>query len=519
MTEKQRVVLNVAATYGRTVFSIACGLVAGRWTLMALGQVDYGLYGVVGGLTAFISFLNSLMAAAVGRFYAFSVGQSKVDGGEGVEVCRKWFNTALAIHTVIPVVLIVVGYPIAEWAVRNWLNIPPDRVAACVTVLRCICITCFVGMVNVPFAAMYGAKQYIAELTVYSIVQTAVNTVFLYYMVSHPGVWLERYALWCCFVHATPMIIIGWRAYVVFPECRFVRQYLFDVARFKQLFAFAAYRFGGAMCDLINEQGMALLVNKMLGPVRNAAMAVGNTVSGYSQTFAGSLSGAMYPAITNACGEGDLEKMRRWSFSACKFTALMSLIFVLPLTLEVREVMVLWLKDPPLESAALCICLMYRFVFEGMTSGHYMAIFSVGDIRGYQISLIVAGLLTTVPIAWAGLCMWPVLLTIGLALLFNRFVTVVIRLHYGRTIAGMGAWHWVAKVLWPFMVASFFALAAGWLVMRTMAPCLIRVCLVTVAVEIVFLPLVWLLLFTKDERQYFVAHTVNKFLKKLGVVK
>ena len=30
---------------------------------MALGEVDYGLIGVVGGLTAFISFLNGIMAS------------------------------------------------------------------------------------------------------------------------------------------------------------------------------------------------------------------------------------------------------------------------------------------------------------------------------------------------------------------------------------------------------------------------------------------------------------------------
>ena len=41
---------------------------------MALGEVDYGLMGVVGGLTAFISFLNGIMASGVGRFYALSVG-------------------------------------------------------------------------------------------------------------------------------------------------------------------------------------------------------------------------------------------------------------------------------------------------------------------------------------------------------------------------------------------------------------------------------------------------------------
>ena len=153
MTENRRIALNIAATYGRSLFALVCGLFTSRWVLMALGQSDYGLYGVVGGLTAFIAFFNGLMAAAVGRFYAFSVGQAKVAGtqGEGLEVCRQWFNTAVLIHTAVPLVLIAVGYPVGMWAVESFLTIPPERVEACRWVFRFVCLSCFVAMVNVPF--------------------------------------------------------------------------------------------------------------------------------------------------------------------------------------------------------------------------------------------------------------------------------------------------------------------------------------------------------------------------------
>ena len=57
---------------------------------MALGEVDYGLMGLVGGLTAFISFINSLMSTAVARFFAFSVGKAQATGAEGLDDCRRW---------------------------------------------------------------------------------------------------------------------------------------------------------------------------------------------------------------------------------------------------------------------------------------------------------------------------------------------------------------------------------------------------------------------------------------------
>lgn len=500
MTEKQRVVLNVLTTYGRTLLTIGCGLFAGRWTLMALGELDYGLYGVVGGLTGFISFINGIMAAAVGRFYAYAVGQAKRDDGEGIEICRKWFNTALVVHTVIPLLLIVVGYPIAEWVVRHWLVIPPDRIGACVTVLRCVCVTCFVGMINVPFSAMYSAKQYIAELTVYGIVQTLVNIVFLYYIVLHPGSWLTRYALWNCLLACIPMVIIAVRAVFVFPECHFRRQYLFDKTRFKELFAFAIYRFGGSFSIILGQQGMALLVNKMLGARKNAAMAVGSTISGHSQTFAGALSGAMYPVITIACGEGKIDKMRKWAYASCRFATVLVLIFALPLFLEVEEVMVLWLKNPPAGAATLCVCLICGRILEDLTCGHYMTIFSFGDIRNYQIACAVNGLLI-IPIAYLGIKIGLGILGIGFGYVISAIVCVFIRLYYGRKVGTMSIRFWIQGIFFPLLLCSILAVVPGILVTCFMSPSFIRVVLTTLSIEIVLLPLVWFFIFDLEEKE------------------
>ena len=112
MTEKRRIVINVAATYGRSLYGLVIGLFCGRWALMALGEIDYGLYGLVGGLTAFISFFNNVLANANTRFYALSVGTLHVASNKhaALEECRRWFNTALSVHCVVPVVAMCVPF-------------------------------------------------------------------------------------------------------------------------------------------------------------------------------------------------------------------------------------------------------------------------------------------------------------------------------------------------------------------------------------------------------------------------
>ena len=60
---------------------------------MVLGEVAYGLIGVVGGMTAFVAFLNGVMASGVGRFYAVSAGLEAEDREIGIERCREWFSS------------------------------------------------------------------------------------------------------------------------------------------------------------------------------------------------------------------------------------------------------------------------------------------------------------------------------------------------------------------------------------------------------------------------------------------
>ena len=51
MFPNRRIFLNIAATYGRSLYALVCGLFISRWVMAALGKTDFGLYGVVGGMT------------------------------------------------------------------------------------------------------------------------------------------------------------------------------------------------------------------------------------------------------------------------------------------------------------------------------------------------------------------------------------------------------------------------------------------------------------------------------------
>lgn len=502
MTEKKRIFLNVVATYGRSLFALVCGLFTGRWVLMALGETDYGLFGVIAGLTVFLAFFNSILAGAIARFYAVSIGQAKIaqDHDAAIEESRRWFNTALSVHTAIPFILIVVGYPVGMWAVESFLTISPERLEASRWVFRFVCISCFVGMVNVPFQAMYTAKQYIAELTIYSFVTTTLNVGFLYFMVTHPGDWLAKYALWTCLLSVVPQIIICLRALQVFPECRIRFQYWYDKKRLAQVGSYAGWQALGTFCSMLRTQGLIILANKMFGPKVNAAQTVATTVSGHASTLSGALTGAFTPAIVTAYGEGNMGKMRVMALRSCRFALLLSLLFMLPLALELPEIIHLWLKEPPTYAIGLCWCALVTYLIDISTQGHLVAVNARGKIASYQVVLSVVNVFT-LPLAYVVIRMgFGVYASLGGVAIVGITLNTLGRLVFARYLTAMSIRKWVSGVVMPIAITTCVSVGCGCVPRLLWDASLLRIVATIMSTLVPFVILSWCMVMDDTEK-------------------
>ena len=473
---------------------------------MALGQEDFGLYGVIGGLVVFVSLINALLGSAVSRFYAVTVGAANVseDKTKAIENCRQWFTSAVLVHTIVPIILILIGWPLGVYAIQEgWIVVPAKRLSSCIWTFRFSCIACFVGMITIPFRAMYTAKQYIAELTVYSIITTTCNMMFFYYMVTHPGVWLSRYAAWMSASAVLPAFIIALRAYSIFPECRFAFKDRWNITRIKKLAAYAGWQAFGSLGGLFRSQGIAILLNRRpaFGVMRNSSMTVANQLANHTETLAGSMVGAFQPAIANAWGAKDYEKARSLAFQTCKFGTLLSMIFVVPLALELSTVLHIWLKEPPIYAAGLCWCVMAMHLIDRTSGGHMLAVNASGKVAVYQ-AFLGGALILTLPIAWLLLYCRFGIYSVGWAMIMTIIVCAWGRVGFARVIVGMSARKWLFEILIPLFAILCLSAMVGYLPHLVMEPSFLRIIVTTMSVESVMLPLAWFLLLDVGEREY-----------------
>ena len=481
MTPNRRIILNIAASYGRSLIGVLCGIFSTRWVLMALGHESFGLYGVVGSLVLFVSFFNIQFSSALSRFYAFSIGKANaaLNKKEAMDECRDWFTTGVMIHTILPMLLIAIGYPLGRIAiVSGWLTIPKDRIETCVWLWRFAMLSCFIGMVNVPFQAMFTAKQYIAELTVYSLVQVVARTGFVYYMTTIEKDWLMDYGLAMCIIGILPQLLICARALIVFHECRIHLAAIKYLTEVRMIASYAWWQAFGGLGYLAQHQGQAVIVNKFFGPSVYAAYSVASTVSGEAASLTGALQNAVGPAVITAYGEGNEHRMKKLAYSACKFGTFLTMIFAIPMAVEIQQILRIWLKNPPMHADSFCLCLLMTVVVENLSLGQGQAIQAVGKVGWFQFLRGLARM-TAIPFSILFLLIFKHPYMVGCALILSTALACISDVLVSKHFTGLSTEYWLRQIVLPLMGVALLGILSGLGVRFLMPESFLRLVVVT----------------------------------------
>ena len=101
MKTATKVVLNAVVLYAKILLTMAISLITVPMVLHALGQSDYGLYSLVGGIIAMLAFLNNSMSVATQRFMSVAMGKGNL------EEINKVFNVNLKLHFILGIIVVV----------------------------------------------------------------------------------------------------------------------------------------------------------------------------------------------------------------------------------------------------------------------------------------------------------------------------------------------------------------------------------------------------------------------------
>lgn len=394
ISDNKRIAKNTLLLYLRTFYSLLISLFTARVILQALGFTDYGLYNVVASVTTMFTFLRSAMGNATNRYIAFGVG--KGDLGE----LKKTFSTCLIVHTIIALLIVVLCEVVGLWLFYNKMEIPPDRMTACFWVLQLSIATCAIGVICVPYDADIIAHEKMGAFAFISILNSTLNLGVVYAVKYCPLDKLVFYAFLVFAIQVMNRIIYNAYCHKHFPESRFAN--IVDKTQIKDMFKFAFWNLFGNMAAIACTPILNVFLNMFFGPIVNAARAIAVNIQGTINSFLFNFQLAVIPQITKSYAAGELDRMRKLIITSSKFSYFLFFLVALPLTIEARQVLTLWLGEIPDHTISFMQLTMLTLLITSWIQPLHTANLATGNIKKFQ-TLRGAVMLLMLPISYIAL--------------------------------------------------------------------------------------------------------------------
>lgn len=370
--------------YVRMLFMMFMGLYTSRIVLQALGESDYGIYNVVGGVVAMFTIISGALNSAVSRFITFEMGK-----GEDARLNRV-YSTAVIIQIVLAAVVVVVAEPVGLWFIDNEMTISPDRIPAARWVLHFSLLAFVVNLMSVPQMASITAHERMSAYAWIGILDGLLRFAVALLISCSEHDRLVAYAVLMAVSVLIVRMAYGIYCRLHFPECRF--RPVFDRPLMKEMFSFAGWNFIGVTAGVLRDHGGNILVNVFSGSVAvNAARGVALQLSNAVQSFVTNFMTAVNPQITKSYAAGEKDYMFSLMRKSSRMAYYLLLIIVLPVIFNVDYLLSIWLDEVPAGSASFARLFLILALSESLSGPLITGTQATGKIRDYQI--LVGGLI------------------------------------------------------------------------------------------------------------------------------
>lgn len=457
----KRIAKNTLLLYFRMLLTIVVGLYTSRVVLGTLGVSDYGVYNVVGGIVAMLSFLNSALTAASQRFIAFELGRG--DMGK----LKKIFCTSVTIHAALAVIIFAIAETVGLWFVNTHLNIDADRMAAANWVYQFSIFTFMLTVLSVPYNSCIVAHEHMDAFAYISILEVTLKLLIVYLLLV---VNYDKLIVYGALVFAVALVVrLTYGIYCKrhFEECTY--RFNFDRQLFNEMFSFAGWSVVGNLGFSFKDQAANIILNLFFGTVVNAARGVALQVNGIIAGFSNNFMMALSPQITKQYAVGNTVKSVSLVYAGCRYSFFLLLLMVAPVLVNVDYLLRLWLVTVPGYTAEfLCLALVTALLYS-MAPPLVTALQATGNVKVFQLTICLV-VLCELPLAYAVLrlgglpymSMYPTVLVtlVGIFVRFailRRMVPGYSLRHFCLSIVGKNLLIAAASLSLAYYVRSLFA--------------------------------------------------------------
>ena len=506
MGQGKSIVINTAALYVKIIIAGVVTLLSTRVALKLLGVDDFGLYNLIAGIIAMLSFLNGALLVSTQRFLSVAMGK-----GASINELTRIFNSSLFIHICLSLLLVATLLILKPIMFSCILNIRPDSIHIAKKVYDIMIISSFVTILTVPYNAAINAHE---EMWMFALIESLVALMKLaaaYALYITPYNLLITYTVLMMFA-----IVIGgifkyaWCRYR-YQETRIFINKMYNRELISQQIGFVGWNTLGSIAVLGRNQGIAVVLNMFFGTLLNAAYGVANQLNVLVSTFAATITTVFSPIIMKYKGQGDKEQMLYVASLSSKISFLLSSIMALPILLELDNILNIWLTEVPDYTLQITRGTIITFVIMQIYPGITRAIYAEGVIKWYQIVISVT-ILMIIPIGYFSFKLGASPVCIIYCMVIAQILVLVETLYFAYKLIGLDWRHFFIEVLKSILVFVIVYILMSYLKRYLCVGIYPEIFIVTITSILLFVLLCLFVCFSSLERN-FVKYLLSNMIK------
>jgi O-antigen/teichoic acid export membrane protein len=492
-------------------FTIFISLYSTRLILNALGEVDFGIFNLIGGVIALLSFINGSMVIATQRYMSISLGAD--DMARMMDV----FRSSVLLHLVISLGIVLLFEVGGIFLFDGALNIPAERMSTAKIIFQFMVVSTFFSINAVPYDASINAHENMFFDAITGILESIVKLGIAIWLVYAHVDKLILYGLLIALLTIVLRLIKGIYCVRKYEECRIQILSNVDLPLVKEMISFAGWNMFGYFCSVLKSQGLAILLNSIFGVLINAAYGIANQVNANIKHFSTNMVRAITPQIAKSEGSGNRERMLRLSVLASKISFFLLAFFAVPVIIEMPLVLKIWLKTVPENAVIFCQLILILSMMYQITIGTMTAITSVGNIKEFQIA-VGAIEIFNIPLAYLLMKLGLPAYFVLISSIFLEFIAGYMRVWYAHKIAGLNIREFLLYTMLRSIITVVIALVFGFIITVLFDDGIVRatgIFLVT-SVSLIFFGCLFIL--SKDEYLFikeFILSNLYKIMKKI----
>lgn len=370
---------NTIVLYIRLVITSICSLFISRFSLQALGVVDYGLFSVVGGFISFIAIFNTIMLSTSNRFIAVAIGR-----GDEEEINRQ-FNVNLVIHIAIAIITLITVIIIGDWYILRFINYDGD-ISDALFVYHVTVIGSIITFIGVPYNGLLMAKEKFIVFCSLDVISSIMKLIVTYLLVDHFVNKLSIYTWTTVILTTYPTLIYYIYCKIKYPQIVGLKL-VKEKQSYKEVFKFSFWVGYGAVATVGKNQGAALLVNAFFNTVMNTALGIASSINAIIGTFSHNVTKPIAPQITKSFAAGDKERSLQLLVFSSKMCFMLMLMAAAAFLIEPEWLFTIWLGEVPPFVVQFTTLVIIDALLDSLNSGISELVFASGRIKCFQISI------------------------------------------------------------------------------------------------------------------------------------